>query len=74
MLSCAGAVYLTCVYCLHEAASIFLVRYLSDPVGVEEGTLQPGMSVTTARHMSVLQHIPFVVPFKDRVKVSNELC
>ena len=27
------------------------------------------MSSTTARSMTILQHIPFVVRFKDRVKV-----
>ena len=35
-----------------------------------DGVIEAGMSSATARNMSILQHIPFVVPFKDRVKVS----
>ena len=35
-----------------------------------DGVIEAGMSSATARNMSILQHVPFVVPFKDRVKVS----
>ncbi|KAK2569745.1 Ubiquitin-protein ligase E3C [Acropora cervicornis] len=34
-----------------------------------DGVIEAGMSSATARNMSILQHIPFVVPFKDRVKL-----
>ena len=39
-----------------------------------EGAPKPGMSSATARNMAILQHIPFVVPFKDRVKVRWTFC
>ena len=39
-----------------------------------DGVIEAGMSSATARNMSILQHIPFVVPFKDRVKVSFVRC
>lgn len=38
--------------------------------GTVEGVVEPGMSSSTARNMAILQHIPFVVEFKNRVKVS----
>ena len=33
------------------------------------GTVEGVLSSSTARNMAILQYIPFVVPFKDRVKV-----
>lgn len=41
--------------------------------GTVEGVLEPGMSSTTARSMTILQHIPFVVRFKDRVKLLQRI-
>ena len=48
----------------------FVCLYL----GEVEGAPKPGMSSATARNMAILQHIPFVVPFKDRVKVRWTFC
>ena len=48
-----------------------LYRLLCSHLGTVEGVVEPGMSSTTARNMAILQHIPFVVSFKDRVKVSS---
>lgn len=45
---------------------IFFVFLCLDTV---DGVIEAGMSSATARNMSILQHVPFVVPFKDRVKV-----
>ncbi|CAH3183448.1 unnamed protein product [Porites evermanni] len=41
--------------------------------GEVEGAPKPGMSSATARNMAILQHIPFVVPFKDRVKLLQRI-
>ncbi|XP_067028528.1 ubiquitin-protein ligase E3C-like [Acropora muricata] len=38
-----------------------------------DGVIEAGMSSATARNMSILQHIPFVVPFKDRVKLLQRI-
>ena len=46
-----------------------MLSILISPSGGVEGVLEPGTSSTTARNMAILRHIPFVVPFKDRVKV-----
>ena len=62
------------MYCLVFAEAFYSYNYLGCCfvclyLGEVEGTPKPGMSSATARHMAILQHIPFVVPFKDRVKV-----
>ncbi|XP_032221291.2 ubiquitin-protein ligase E3C [Nematostella vectensis] len=44
-----------------------------DEEGTVEGIVPLGMSSATARSMSILQHIPFVVPFKDRVKLLQRI-
>ncbi|CAH3047243.1 unnamed protein product [Porites evermanni] len=41
--------------------------------GEVEGAPKPGMSSATARNMAILHHIPFVVPFKDRVKLLQRI-
>lgn len=38
-----------------------------------DGVIEARMSSATARNMSILQHIPFVVPFKDRVKLLQRI-
>lgn len=45
------------------------LMYVSMHLGTVEGVLEPGMSSSTTRSMTILQHIPFVVRFKDRVMV-----
>lgn len=41
--------------------------------GTVEGVLEPGMSSATTRNMSILQYLPFVVRFKDRVKLLQRI-
>ena len=38
-------------------------------VDKEEDTFKPGISALTARSIAILRHIPFSVPFLQRVKV-----
>ncbi|XP_028519047.1 ubiquitin-protein ligase E3C-like [Exaiptasia diaphana] len=44
-----------------------------DDEGTTEGVIQLGMSAMTTRQMSILQHIPFVVPFRDRVMLLQRI-
>lgn len=39
----------------------------------EEGNVEGVLSSSTARNMAILQYIPFVVPFKDRVKLLQRI-
>lgn len=71
-------VLMRAAYCLVFCWS-FLFLYLGCCfvclyLGEVEGAPKPGMSSATARNMAILQHIPFVVPFKDRVKVRWTFC
>lgn len=52
-----------------QKALLFYSDWFCLCLGTVEGVLESGMSSTTARSMTILQHIPFVVRFKDRVKV-----
>ena len=59
---------LALIWSLPKAFLFYSYKFCSC-LGTVEGVLEPGMSSTTARSMTILQHIPFVVRFKDRVKV-----
>ncbi|XP_068726665.1 ubiquitin-protein ligase E3C-like [Montipora capricornis] len=38
-----------------------------------DGVIEAGMSSTTSRNMAILKHVPFVVRFKDRVKLLQRI-
>ena len=60
---------LSCRLHSHPELALFYSYVFCSCPGTVEGVLEPGMSSTTVRSMTILQHIPFVVRFKDRVKV-----
>ncbi|KAK3747571.1 hypothetical protein QZH41_015811, partial [Actinostola sp. cb2023] len=58
---------LFCALFGHSLFSVGDKEFFGEQKGAVEGVIQLGMSAMTTRQMSILQHIPFVVPFRDRV-------
>lgn len=48
-----------------------LTRLFKFLLGGVEGVIQPGITFMNKRYMCILRHIPFVVPFRDRVVVRD---